>query len=80
MDIEVLRCALLWCWIINFAVLLIWAGMFMLARDWMHRFHGRWFRLSGEQFDMIHYSGIAIYKLAIILFNLVPWIALHLAG
>lgn len=80
MDIEVVRGALLWCAIINFLILLLWAGMFILARDWMYRFHGRWVRLSGEQYDMIHFSGMALYKIAIILFNLVPWIALHLAG
>ena len=46
----------------------------------MHRFHGRWFRLSVEQFAMLHYVGMAIFKIGVILFNLVPYIALHVGG
>jgi len=35
-----------------------------------HRFHGRWFHLSVEQFEAIHYAGMTVFKLGIILFNL----------
>jgi hypothetical protein len=45
----------------------------------MYLLHGRWFRLSVEQFDMLHYAGMSIYKLGIILLNVVPYIALHIA-
>ena len=34
--------------------------------------------MSPEHFDTIHYAGMAFYKLAVIVFNLVPWIALQL--
>jgi len=50
--------------------------VFAIARDWMRRFHGRWFRLSDEQFDALHYLGMSIYKIGILLFNLVPLIVL----
>jgi hypothetical protein len=53
----------------------LWFAIFVLGHDWLHRLHGRWFRLSREQFDSIHYAGIAHYKVGILLFNLVPWIA-----
>jgi hypothetical protein len=80
MNIEILREVLLWCGVINYGVLLCWFLAFTLAHDWMHRLHGRWFRLSVEQFDAIHYAAMAIYKLAIILLNLVPYVALRLVG
>ena len=80
MSIETARNALLWCAIINYGVLLVWFLFFILARDFMHRLHGRWFHLSVEQFDAIHYAGMAIFKLGIILFNLVPYIALGIVG
>ena len=48
----------------------------IFLRDWIHRIHGRWFKLSAEKFDAIHYTGIMIYKLAIFMFNLVPYLAL----
>jgi hypothetical protein len=78
MNIETLRRVLLWCTVINYGILLVWFLFFMLAHDWMYQLHGRWFRLSVEQFDMLHYVGISVYKLGIILLNLVPYIALHI--
>ena len=72
MNIETVRRILLWCTVINYGILLIWFFVFMLAHDWMDQFHGRWFRLSVEQFDMLHYAGMSVYKLGIILLNLVP--------
>lgn len=78
MSVELVRDALLWCAVINYGLLLFWGLLFMTAHDWMHRLHGRWFRLPVEQFDAIHYAGMAIYKIGIILFNIVPYIALHI--
>ena len=78
MNIETVRRVLLWCTIINYGILLVWFLFFMLAHDSMYQLHGRWFRLSVEQFDMLHYVGISVYKLGIILLNLVPYIALHI--
>jgi len=80
MSIEMARDALLWCAVLNYGVLLVWFLFFILAHDWMHRFHGRWFHLSVDQFDSLHYGGMGIFKLGIILFNLVPYIALHIVG
>jgi len=76
MTIDVARSFLLWCTIINYGVLLVWFLVFVLAHDGIERVHGRWFRLSREQFDALHYGGMSIYKLGIILFNLVPLAAL----
>jgi hypothetical protein len=76
MTIEVTRSVLLWCTVINYAILLAWFLMFVFAHDPMQRIHGRWFHLSREQFDALHYAGMAIYKVGILLFNLVPLAAL----
>ena len=80
MTIELLREFLLWCTVINSGLLLWWFLLFSLAHDWLYRFHGRWFRLSGERFDYAHYLGMALFKVGIFLFNLVPYCALLLAG
>ena len=80
MSLDTARHLLLWCAVINYGVLLLWFAVFLLARDWMHRFHGRWFRLSPEQFDGVHYAGMAAFKLGIILLNLVPYLALCIVG
>jgi hypothetical protein len=69
---------LVWCAIVNYAVLILWFIVFMWAHDWMFRLHGRWFHLTESQFDTLHYGGMAVYKIGILLLNLVPFIALHI--
>ena len=36
--------------------------------------------MSAEQFDAIHYAGMAMYKIGILLVNLVPYVALRIVG
>jgi hypothetical protein len=69
---------LIWCTLINYAILTIWFVLFVFAHEWLYRLHSRWFKLSVETFDTLNYSGMGIYKIGILLFNLVPLIALHL--
>jgi hypothetical protein len=78
MNIETLRHFLLWCTVINYATLVLWMALSVLGHGWMHRFYGRLFRVSAERFDTINLAGIILYKLGIVLFNLVPLIALYL--
>ncbi len=80
MSIAMAREALLWCTVINYGVLVVWWLVFLLAHDWMYRLHGRWFHLSMGQFDALHYGGMALFKIGILLFNLVPYIALRIVG
>jgi len=61
-------------------LLLWWVLVFIFARDWIYAFHSRWFKLSRETFDTIHYSGMAFFKLYIFIFNVVPYFALGIAG
>ncbi len=80
MTFELVRDTLLWCTVINFGLLIVWFVGFLVARDWIRRLHGKWFRLSEESFDAIHYAAMAIFKLLIVVFNLVPYIALLIVG
>jgi hypothetical protein len=74
--INELKEILLWCVGINYGILLIWFGVFFLAHDWLFRIHTRWFKLSVETFDALNYAGMAMYKIGVLLLNLVPLIAL----
>jgi hypothetical protein len=80
MDLELTRRVLLWCTVINYGLLLWWFFLFRFAHGWLYRFHGRWFRIPPERFDGIHYAGMAIYKIGILLLNLVPYVALLIVG
>lgn len=77
MTLHTLSQFLLWCTALNYAVLMVWFLTFVAARDWLRRFHGTWFRLSEEQFDAIHYASMAVYKIGVLLLNLVPYLALQ---
>lgn len=64
--------------LINYIILMIWFLAFIFARNWMKQVHGKWFQLSDTTFDAIHYGGMAIYKIGILLLNVVPFFALYL--
>src|SRR5678815_4583045 len=78
MNIETVRNGLLSCAVINYGILLVWFLFFMMAHDWMYQFYGRWFHLSVEQFDMLHYAGDVDFQDRHYPLNLVPYIALHI--
>ena len=78
MSAQTLQQLLGWSTLINMGLLLLWFITFRAARDWIYRMHSRWFRLSPERFDAIHYGGMALFKMTIMVFNLVPWLALKI--
>ncbi|HVP31276.1 MAG TPA: hypothetical protein VMW35_19170 [Myxococcota bacterium] len=80
MTLELARRFFLWCTVLDYAVLTTWFLAFVFAHDAMHRLHGRWFTLSRERFDAIHYAGMAAFKIGTLVLALVPFLALCLVG
>ena len=80
MDIATLRSVLLWCGVVNYALLIVWFVMAVPARSWTLKVWGRFFRLTPEQFDLLNFAGMAFYKVLVLVFNLVPWLVLTLMG
>jgi len=78
MTVEQVRDVLAWCAVINIGLLLWWFLMFALAHDFVYRLHGKWFKLTVERFDAIHYSGMAFFKIGIFLLNIVPYLAIRI--
>ena len=78
MSIEIARSFFLWCSVIHIVLLLVWAGLATLGRDWMYRLLSRLFRISAEQLDLFNLAGITLYKTGVLLFNIVPCIALYI--
>ena len=78
MSVELARRCLLWSTVINYGILVLWFLVFVLAHDWLRRLHGRWFRYSDEVFDAVHYALMGVYKLGILLLNLVPFVVLSI--
>ena len=78
MNITQLADFLLYCALVNYSILIIWFLAFVFAKGWMKSLHGRWFTLSDQSFDAMHYGSMAVYKIGILLLNLAPYIALKL--
>ena len=78
MTVEQISDVLAWCSVINIGLLLWWFLLFALAHDFVYRLHGKWFKLTVERFDAIHYAGMAFFKIGIFLLNIVPYLALRI--
>lgn len=78
MTVQQIHDLLLYSLIINYVILLIWFGVLLLAHDWIYRLHTRWFNMTMQTFDTVHYAGMAVYKIGILLLNLAPLLALCL--
>jgi len=70
----------MWCTIINGALLILWTVVWMLAPGLVYRTQRRWFPIARETFDVVFYSFLGFFKLIILVFNVVPWIALLIIG
>lgn len=78
MNVQTVRKALLWCTAMNYGLVIVWFLCVWLAHDWMYNLNRNWFPISSEVFDVINYGGIGLYKLGILMFNLMPCIALYI--
>ena len=76
MDIPSIRAFFMWCTIIDVGFLILTILICAGAGDWIYRMHSRWFPLSKEAFNTVIYSWIGLLKIFIIIFNLVPYLAL----
>ena len=80
MSLEISRGFFGWCAIINMGVLLWWFLFLAFAHDWVYRMHSRWYKISIESFNTTHYAGMLFFKIAIFVFNIIPYIALRIVG
>jgi hypothetical protein len=78
MGVDTLRHVFIFSLVINYGILLIWFAAFTLAHDRIYRLHNRWFAVSRETFDALHYGGMSVYKIGTLLLNLAPLGALWL--
>ena len=69
---------LAWSTVINIGVLIIATLAVMLMRDSMGKIHGKMFGLDDTNLSRAYFQYIAQYKIAIFIFNLVPYLALRI--
>jgi len=79
-DIEMLTRFFMWCSILNTSLLAVSFLILAFAGDWVYRIHGKWFTMPRETFNVVLYSFVGVYKIIVIVFNIIPWMALAIIG
>ena len=78
MDAEELQGFLFWCMILNIVIYTFTLLATLWLRDFMSRMHEKLFGLARDTVLKAFYTYLAAYKLLVIVFNFVPWLALHI--
>jgi hypothetical protein len=78
MNIETTREFLGWCTVINFGLLTISSVMLILLQGPISKLHQAIFKLDEGAVRLSYFWFLAAYKLAIIVFNFVPYCALKI--
>lgn len=77
MSLQELAAFLGWCTVINMVILAVAAFSLMGMRGTMAKLHSAMFGVSEPDLLRIYFKYIAYYKIAIFMFNLVPYLALR---
>jgi len=77
-SIESIREFLGWCSVINLGLLLLTSLTIIIMRSWIVRIHASLTGVSQAELPRIYLEFLGNYKMLVIVFNLVPYIALRI--
>jgi len=80
MDIQTLTTFFMWCTILNLGVLILSSIMLVFFGDFSYRMNNRFFSISREAFNVVSVCFVGLFKIFVIVFNIVPYIALLIIG
>ena len=80
MTIETLRDFLNWCVGINVVIFAISTVSMFLLGGWGSKIHAKMFDIDATWVRQAYFSFLVNYKIALLVFVVVPWIAVHLMG
>ncbi len=80
MDIQTLTKFFMWCTIINLGLLILTSIACIFLADFSYRMNNRFFSISREAFNVALVCFIGLFKIFVIVFNIVPYIALLIIG
>ncbi len=69
-----------WSLVLNSAMLIYSTVMLLSLKGWIVRTHQKLFNIEESELHKIYFYFLAFYKILIIVFNLVPYIALKIMG
>jgi len=80
MTLEAIKEFFMWCTVVNVSILIFSYIVLVSLKDFVYRTHSKWIPVSKEQFHMAMYSFFALHKILVIVFNVIPYIALSIMG
>ncbi len=78
MSTETVSALLGWSSIINSVLLLLAAFFVIVLRDNITRLHASMFNVDEKELGLAYFQYLGQYKIAILMLNIVPWLALQL--
>ena len=78
MTLENLTAFLGWCTVINFGILIVAALGIIAMRGSIGNIHASMFKLEQDDLSKAYFRYLANYKILVIVFNLVPYLALRI--
>ena len=66
------------CFFMGIVILVFWGGLILLAGDAIYALHNRVYPMLEQQFFAIHYALIALTKIFVFLFFLLPYVSIKL--
>ncbi len=76
MDIQTLITFFTWCTILNLTVFLFWTAIFMFIPESTYRTQSKWFPISRENYNLVYYSFLGLFKIVFLVFNVTPLLTL----
>ena len=67
-----------WCTVINLVLLAFTGLCLMTLKNWMAKIHSGMFGLKREEAQKVYLQYLAVYKVAFLIFNFVPYVALKM--
>lgn len=80
MDYNVIRAFFKWCTIINGGLLILASLLIRFAGDWVFGMHNKWIPITEDAFHAAIYMLLGFFKIIVIVFNLVPYVAIVIIG
>ena len=77
-DIQTMTTFLGWCAVINIGLLVFYTFWLMAFRDASKSIHSAMLGVDPDKLDVIYFQYLANYKIAVIIFSIVPYVALKI--
>ncbi len=80
MNLLLLKRVLGWCCVINYGLILVMTLFFLFALDPIYEIQSLFLNVPQEDYNTLWFLVIGIWKILVLVFNLIPYLALRIVG